>query len=290
MKNNNRAYKTAAYILMTALLVCLFTACLQNTAGALGSESSAEERPRYGVFIGLNPSEMDVLFEYDIVVIDAEYYTKEDIDALHSEGIIVYSYLNVGSVEEFRVFYTDYRHLIMGEYENWQDEYWVNVADEAWQQNISRQAESFVLKGVDGFFIDNADVYYNYHTPQIFEGLVTILNDLSTYGKDIIINGGDVFVAEAVLDAEAPLVSITGVNQECVFTSIDFENEQLVMQDVDTQQYYMEYIEDCGGAGLAVYLLEYATPTGSAGITAEIEKYCTEHRFNYYIAPTIELI
>ena len=287
MKKAKRTNKMPACLLAVILVMCLFTSCFTNVTN---SERNVQELPRYGVFIGLNPSEMDMLFEYDIVVIDAEYYTKDEIDELRREGIVVYSYLNVGSLEDFRGFYAEYEHLIIGEYEDWQGEYWVNVADEAWQQHIERQAESLVLKGIDGFFIDNVDVYYYYQTPEVFEGLVTILNSLSMRNKDIIINGGDVFIAEAVLDAETPLVTITGVNQECVFTNIDFENNRLVLQDADTQEYYMEYVEACGNAGLAVYLLEYANPEKNTTIALEIEKYCIEQKFNYYIAPTIELV
>lgn len=48
-------------------------------------------------------------------------------------------------------------------------------------------------KGIDVFFLDNADVYYQYHTPEIYQGLMTILHEIHTEHRPIIINGGDTF-------------------------------------------------------------------------------------------------
>lgn len=79
----------------------------------------------------------------------------------------------------------------------------------------------------DRFFLDNADIYYQYPTQEIFQALVGVISELEAYRLDIIINGGDVFVSSAILNTTSPLVNITGVNQECVFTSIDFKDGRL---------------------------------------------------------------
>ena len=65
---------------------------------------------------------------------------------------------------------------------------------------------SYYKKGVDGFFIDNCDVYYfmglglegsksqKVSSRKLFQGLKTILKNLRTrYNKPVIINGGDAF-------------------------------------------------------------------------------------------------
>lgn len=67
-------------------------------------------------------------------MIDAQYFSKKDIRKLHAGGTKVYSYLNIGSIENFRPYYKTYEHLAIGDYENWEEEKWVNVADKDWQE------------------------------------------------------------------------------------------------------------------------------------------------------------
>ena len=45
----------------------------------------------------------------------------------------VYTYLNVGSLEDFRDYYKEYEHLTIGAYENWDEEKWIDVSDKDWQ-------------------------------------------------------------------------------------------------------------------------------------------------------------
>ena len=64
----------------------------------------------YGVFLGLDHnSGIDKLLNYKLVVIDLQEYSKSDIDKLHEKGIKVYSYLNVGSVEEYRSYFKRFK-------------------------------------------------------------------------------------------------------------------------------------------------------------------------------------
>lgn len=249
---------------------------------------SGDMKAEYGVFIGVDPEDMDILFDYELVVIDAAYYSEAEIDTLHHHGVKVYSYLNIGSVETFRDYYAAYEHLILGEYQNWPDEYWVDVSRSEWQNHIIEEAGLLAQKGVDGFFLDNADIYYQYPGTQIFRGLVAIMNGLEQHQKDILINGGDTFVSEAILDADTPLIQIAGVNQECVFTGIDFENHAPTLQSPDTSAYYQAYLERCKAAGLSVYLTEYAE-NKEDDLWQSIDNYCRKHRFTYFVSPSISL-
>ncbi len=49
-------------------------------------------------------------------------FSKKDIRKLHAGGTKVYSYLNIGSIENFRSYYKTYEHLAIGDYENWEEE------------------------------------------------------------------------------------------------------------------------------------------------------------------------
>ena len=267
--------KTA--LLIIACFVCaLCTAC----ASVPGNDS-------YGVFLGVNPEDADQIAGYQTVVIDAQYFTQEEIAQIQQNGAKVYTYLNIGSIETFREGYDSIKDCILSPYDNWPDEYWVDVARAEWQTFIASEAKSLAEKGVDGFFLDNADVYYLYPTSAIYDGLNAILQTLAQYDKPVLINGGDVFVTKAVLDADEPNPVITGVNQECVFTNIDFEHGKLIRQDEESTSYYQEYLTRCKSAGLDVYLTEYAKR--GDGIFSTIDSYCNDHGYQYYISPSINL-
>ena len=274
--------KTIRLVLVFLAFLFVLYSCLACSQKTISAESE------YGVFLGVNPEDADILSGYDTVVIDAAYYTKDEITAIRQSGAKkIYTYLNIGSIETFREDYASLSDCALAKYENWPGEYWVDVARPEWQAYIERSAKSLVEKGVDGFFLDNADVYYLYPTSEILQGLVTILNGLSAYNKDILINGGDVFVSEAVLSRNEPLIRITGVNQECVFTNIDFANNTLIRQDADTSEYYKSYLEQCKEKGLMVYLTEYAK--NEDRIEQTIREYCGKQGYLYYISPSIGL-
>ena len=254
----------------------------------LSSHPSAGQQTDYGVFLGVNPEQIELLKSYDTVVIDAAYFTKEEVEAIHQAGAEkVYSYLNIGSVETFREGYDSVSDCILSEYENWPGEFWVDVSRSEWQISIEQSAKVLAGKGVDGFFLDNADVYYLYPTQEIFDGLVSIIKMLNTLDKDILINGGDVFVSEAILNTDSPRIQITGVNQECVFTNINFANNTLILQDADTSRYYQDYLAACKEKALKVYLLEYAKD--GAAVEESIEMYCEKYGANYFTSSSYQL-
>lgn len=80
---------------------------------------------------------------------------------------------------------------------------------------------------------------------------------------------------------------MTGVNQETVFTSIDFEHGTFGSQSDEDHDYYCEYLEVCREHGLKVYLTEYASIPGD--VEQPIADYCEKNGFIYYISPSLEL-
>ena len=133
------------------------------------------EKNDYGVFLNADASSLERFKMCETIVIDAQYFTKRDIELLHQNGTVVYTYLNIGSIENFREYYTAYAELAIGEYEHWEEEEWVDVANPDWQKFIGQLSQELYEKGVDGFFIDNCDVYYYAPCESIFEGLTAIL-------------------------------------------------------------------------------------------------------------------
>lgn len=250
------------------------------------SSTSTFEENDYGVFLNADASSLKQLKNYDLIVIDAQYFTKSDIELLHQNGTKVYTYLNIGSIENFREYYTTYEKLTIGRYEHWDEEKWVDVADPDWQKFMEQLSQELFEKGVDGFFIDNCDVYYYAPRESIFEGLTAILQNIMTFDKAVIINGGDTYVTEYRERYGAIDHIMTGVNQESVWSAIDFDKGTFYEHTKETRDYYCKYLEACQADGMDVYLLEYTT---DKKLIQKIEKYCNEHDFHFYVSNSLEL-
>lgn len=244
------------------------------------------EKNDYGVFLNADASSLERFKKYDLIVIDAQYFTKKDIESLHQNGTKVYTYLNIGSVENFREYYKTYEKFTIGKYEHWDEEKWVDVSVPAWQKFIEQLSKKLFEKGVDGFFIDNCDVYYYAPRKSIFEGLTAILQNIMTLKKAVIINVGDTYVTKYRERYGAVDHIMTGVNQESVWSGIDFDKGTFNEQTRETREYYSKYLEACKADGMEVYLLEYTT---DEKLIQKIKKYCKEKNFHFYISNSLEL-
>jgi len=260
--------------LSAVLLFLFFAAC---------SEKSSLD---YGVFLGINGDEIARLRGYKTVVIEPSEFQADQIRALQESGTSVYGYINIGAIEEYRPYFDRFRALTLGVYENWEDERWVDVSSSLWQDfivnNLGRQ---FADLGMDGFFLDNADVYYHYPTEEIYQGLIKILQGLKTYNIPLILNGGDTFVSRCLEEGIA-MSLIDGINQETVFTSIDFDHGAYGKQSEEETAYFQDYLSKVRSAGLSVFLLEYHA---DKSLYKTIDAYCKENGFRWYNAPDLEL-
>ena len=244
------------------------------------------DRKPYGVFLSTS-DDLSRFKDYDMIVIDAQYYDREAIEQFRQEGHKVYSYINVGSLEDFRDYYDAYEGLTLGDYEHWDEEKWIDVSSEKWQNFvIDELALSLAEKCIDGFFVDNCDVYYQYPTEEILEGLAVIMKGLKTYGIEVIVNGGDAFMDAYTAEGGAWDDVISGINQESVFSRINWEDGSFGPADSEDRDYFIDYIERYGGMGADIYLLEY---TSDPKLVKTIDEYCKSHRFTYYVSDSLEL-
>lgn len=240
----------------------------------------------YGVFLGINERESAKLKQYKLVVIEPSEFSAKKIQELHADGKKVYGYLNIGSLEEYRPYYDRFKHLSLGVYEDWPDEKWIDVSAPKWQSFIVDElGKQYADKGLDGLFLDNADVYYISRTEGIYQGLCTILAGLKKYDIPLIINGGDTFVSKTMKKGTARRL-FDGVNQETVFTKINFDNHTYGVQEKEETEYFKGYLATVKEYGLSVYLLEYGA---NQTLAKKIDDYCKKNGFVWYNAKSLEL-
>ena len=264
---------------MKKLLFVIFTLLL-----VIGC--SNKNPKEYGVFLGINENEINKLDDYMIVVIEPTEFSKEEIQTLKNKGKTVYGYLNIGSIETYRPYYIEFNDITLDEYENWKDEYWIDVTSLKWQNFIINEiGKDYVDMGFDGLFIDNTDIYYHYQNKEVFNSIYNILKGLKSYDIKLIINGGDLFVSKCI-DTNIAKSLFDAINQETVFTSIDFENKEYGLQLIEETEYFKEYLNKVKEYGLPIFLIEY-NPNKS--LIQIIDNYCHENGFIWYNADSIDL-
>ena len=267
--------------LFPLLLLCVFF--LLSLSFCTKAEIPSKD---YGVFLGMDTKDLHKLKDYKMVVLEPSNFSAEQIQEIKERGTKVYGYLNIGSLENFRPYYEQFKKYTLAPYENWEEEYWMDISNPKWQDFLIKDlGQKYSSMGLDGFFLDNADIYYEYPKGEIYQGLKKILTGLKQYSLPLILNGGDSFVQRSIEESNA-LSLFDGVNQECVFTKIDFTKPAYLSQDKETKAYYEEYLEKAKTAGLSVYLTEYQA---NSELSQEIERYCKENGFLWYNAESLEL-
>lgn len=267
--------------LLSSFLILISVLC------SLAACSKEKEHFEYVVLLGEDSSEIEDFPETDILVIDGEYFSAEDLTCIRKKGVKkIYSYLNIGSLENFREYYDTFLEDTLGTYDNWPEERWIDVSEKEWQDFMIAKAGELERKGVDGFFVDNADVYYQYPREEIYEGICRILTELQCLDKDVIINGGDVFVTKYIESGQEYGHIFGGVNQEEVYTSYDFEKNECGLSTKETRAYMKDYLGLVSENGYEVYTLEYATDDRVKKAAME---YAAANGWICYVADRIEL-
>ena len=234
---------------------------------------------------------------YDLLVIDAQDFTGEEITHLKTGGKTkILSYINVGAIEDDRSYFSAAKKdgLLLGKYDNWPGEYWVAAQKPEWKIIILGLASSLAVKGVDGFWVDNLDILYTAEDEYqwskdqltaLYTNLQAILAGLHKMGY-VMINGGDVFVTRALKKKQCG--GFDAVNQETVITSIvDYDPPgKFSRQSTDEREYFQEYLQQVKMAEKDIFLLEYAT---APAIITEAEQYARSNGYTLCVSHNIEL-
>ena len=240
----------------------------------------------YGVFTGDAMNQRKKYERYDSVVVEPSNFTSRQVESLKEDGRHVYAYLNIGSLENSQPYCKRYEDVMLDRYDGWPDEHWVDVTREKWQRLVVQErARVYKERGFDGLFIDNADVYHRYHTPEVYQSLKSMLASLKRQGFKLIVNGGDVFISETLKDGSARRL-YDGINQEDVFTTYHFDKKEYGRQSREDTAYYEGYLKKARKAGLDVYIVEYRA---GRELSRKIDAYCERHGYKWYNADSIKL-
>ena len=247
----------------------------------------------YGAFLGRSENNTKGFYNYKYISLELDEYKDSTIQDLNKKEIYTFAYLNVGSLESYREYYDEFKHLSIGIYENWEDEVWINVSDTSWQSFvINKLAKTFKERGAYGVYMDNVDVYtiakekdLNFQSYAL--ALKNIIKGVSNLGLKVMINGGSEFLDDMNDKKDKIFDSIWGYHQEEVFSLIkDYEKNIFGKQKQEESSYYMDIAFLMKQKGKEIFFLEY---TKDNNLIATIKDYCEGKNYHYYIASDINL-
>ena len=247
----------------------------------------------YGAFLGRSNDNTQGFENYKYISLELDEYKDSTIQNLNTKGIYTFAYLNVGSLENYRDYYDDFKHLSIGVYEDWEDEVWIDISDTSWQNFVVNSlAKSFKERGAYGVYMDNADVYtlakeekLNYQSYAL--GLKNIIKGVADLGLKVMINGGSEFLDDMNDKNDNIFDSIWGYHQEEVFSLIiNYDENIFGKQDEEDSSYYKEVAAFMKKKGKEIFFLEY---TKDNHLISEIKNYCEAKNYHYYVASNINL-
>lgn len=210
---------------------------------------------------------------FDLVVVDGEEATAEQVAVLRARGTVVLAYLSVGTIEPWRSWYGRLEPFALERWDAW-GEYYADVAAPGYRAEIGRIAAALMDKGFDGLFLDNVDMVESH--PDQVEGMRLLVSDLS---RVVRVGGGGGAGGDGVPagllfaqngDGFALTVAglLDGWNREDVTFGYDFDTDSYVRTPAPEHEAALAAIAAMRAAGVLVTTTDYV---GTAGSVDEAE-------------------
>ena len=280
--------------ILKKLILLFSSAVLISCAPPVSISYTPQYSNDYGVFLGALRMDYEKFAKYKNVAIEIEDIDERGITYAKQYGTKIYAYLSVGSLEEYKEYYYDFKDYTFMKYDNWASEYWMDVSYEPWQDKMVELATKFKNLGADGLFLDNFDVYYTVteltnepsFKESIYQGCRTILSKLSELDMLITVNSGSTFLERLNEENDPLLTKIDWYAQETVFTSIiEYNGDIFGRQNEEDKKYYLEVIEMMKKTA-KILLIEY---TKDQNTIVEIKEYADANGLCFYIASSVLL-
>jgi endo-alpha-1,4-polygalactosaminidase (GH114 family) len=94
---------------------------------------------------------------YDLVVVDGQEVTKQQVATLHGDGALVLGYLDAGTIEPYRPWFQRAKPYRLDYWKQW-GEWYANVDAPGFRKLLLGVGAGFERKGLDGLFLDNTDM------------------------------------------------------------------------------------------------------------------------------------
>jgi endo-alpha-1,4-polygalactosaminidase (GH114 family) len=223
-----------------------------------------------------------------LLALESDDYTKEEIKAIKVKGYKVLAYLSIGTLERERPWYKDFSKYKLDQLGDWPNEYYMDMKKTVWQKFLVQRATDMKVKGFDGWWCDNLDVYSEYKSTAEFTACLGILQKIKKVGGYVMVNGGSEFLDDA-FDRSIKSSCINGYTQEEVFSRItDYSGKgKFGKQKSEDRKYYQRMLKNAYALGIQTFLLEY---TRDDDVKKSIKDFCKKNNMTgYHISEDVNL-
>ncbi len=216
----------------------------------------------FGYLLNGDEEEQARLADFNVVVLELLDTPNEAlVQSLHDAGVSkVLSYLNAGSLEDWREDYEDFQHLCLDTYENWEDECWMDLSSEAWVDHlVTQRAQAIMDQGADGVYIDNSDVYELYPTSAMRDGLIRFYQGLRDRYPDawiIMQNGASLLTDPDVGNEVQDLLDGVGFEDVSYMPDFDASGEVYMKRDEQEHEQILSVLQGLS-ENLQVFTIDY---------------------------------
>lgn len=223
-----------------------------------------------------------------IKVLEADDYTKDEVQAIRKKGYKVLAYLSVGTIEKERPWFKEYEKCKLKRLVDWPNEFYVDVRKTAWRRFLVDRASKLKSKGFDGWWLDNIDIYSEYKSTAMFNAVLSVLKSIKALSGYVMINGGSEWLDDALDKGLKVSGFLNGYTQEEVFSRIlDYDGKgKFGKQTKEDGAYYREMIKRAIKNKVGGFLLEY---TRDDSLKNTIKKWCADNKASYYISTDVGL-
>jgi uncharacterized protein (TIGR01370 family) len=194
---------------------------------------------------------------FDLVVVDGELATAEEVAALRASGVTVLAYLSVGTIEKWRSWYPRLKRFRLGAWADWKDEWYADVSKAQLRRAIADEiAPAILAKQFDGLFLDNVDMIETRNHAAQRDGMRVLVLQLATLAHA---DGRLLFAQNGAwgLRKLGLLDAIDGWNREDVTWTYDFDHRRYVRNAAGARRAALRELADFHRRGLITTAADY---------------------------------
>jgi uncharacterized protein (TIGR01370 family) len=134
-------------------------------------------------------------FRAAVVDMDESGLTAAQLNTLHTQNKVLFTYLSIGEAEDYREYWTDGNwnsqkpSFVLGENPDWPGNFSVKFWDPAWQAIMYARVDDAIAHGYDGIYLDIVDAYEvpqvraAYTGPDIRQAMIDFVVGISKHAK-----------------------------------------------------------------------------------------------------------
>lgn len=181
----------------------------------------------------------DQVRAYEMVIVEPDFYTKAEVEALKNTGTTILAYITLGEVDKNRWYYPLLEQEgFIGVNENWGSSYLNLEKKEVRSILLDRMLPEVMIKGFDGLFLDTIDAVAPYTERRELEPyMVELIHTIRAQhpGITIIQNAGLFLLDETRSSVDAVLI-------EDIASGYDFENQKYYIKNKEEFQNRVELV------------------------------------------------